>query len=116
MTTQSTCIQQDKRGKKQAPKDYQKVIELNTSKPFQNQMAKQDMSPYLMPGESTGMHQQQGWKQTSTTGLPENFRVKHFRAFSKEDGTRYVMTLKDNRIFWYAPGQDWEESPSKGLF
>jgi len=57
------------------------------------------------------------WKQSSTKGLPANYNIKHFAAFSKPDGTtRYEAVLGDNSIWWFAAETgDWGKVTTQGL-
>lgn len=57
------------------------------------------------------------WKKSSITGLPENYDIKNFAAFSKIDGsTRYVAVLNDNSIWWFsAETGNWKKSSTEGL-
>lgn len=56
------------------------------------------------------------WEKSDTKGLPSNYQINHFEAYSKVDGsTRCVAVLEDNSIWWYAPGFAWEKSSTTGL-
>lgn len=57
-----------------------------------------------------------GWAESSSAGLPQGYNIKHFKAYSKEDGSsRYVAVLSDNTIWWFSPNNNWSKSSTTGL-
>jgi hypothetical protein len=56
------------------------------------------------------------WKNADTKGLPENYDIKYFSAYSKTDGqTNYVVVLSDNSIWWFTRDKPWKKSSTQGL-
>ena len=44
-------------------------------------------------------------------------KIKLFTSYEKniENGSRYVVVLSDNTIWWYAPGAEWKQNLKDGL-
>lgn len=60
------------------------------------------------------------FKPIDKSGLPENVEIANISTYQKfgmmgNSETRYVITLADNTVWWYAEGKKWEKTETEGL-
>ncbi|MCB9230310.1 MAG: hypothetical protein H6581_01490 [Bacteroidia bacterium] len=63
--------------------------------------------------------QTESWAKVDLTGLPERKEFVSVKGYPKNsdgsNGSRLIVLLKDNSIWWYAEKKGWAQLPSRGL-
>ncbi|WP_284652836.1 hypothetical protein [Flavobacterium terrisoli] len=62
----------------------------------------------------------ENFKPIDKSGLPANVEITNISTYQKfgmmgGSETRYVVTLADNTVWWYADGKKWEKTETDGL-